>query len=79
MSKRLQVVLREADLERYERSAKAAGLTLSEWARQAMTEAERHYSSGNVEASLPPVDEDFVKDLEDIRRSVGPPVNKWPS
>jgi len=52
MSKRLQVVVGEADLERYERSAQAAGQTLSEWARQAMKVAERERSSGDVEAKL---------------------------
>jgi antitoxin (DNA-binding transcriptional repressor) of toxin-antitoxin stability system len=30
-------------------------------------------------ASLPPVDEDFAHDLEDIRKSIGPHVGKWPS
>jgi antitoxin (DNA-binding transcriptional repressor) of toxin-antitoxin stability system len=29
--------------------------------------------------NLPPVDEDFARDLEDIRRGIGPPVSKWPS
>jgi antitoxin (DNA-binding transcriptional repressor) of toxin-antitoxin stability system len=29
--------------------------------------------------NLPPVDEDFAGDLEDIRKGVGPPVSKWPS
>ena len=29
--------------------------------------------------SLPPVDDDFVRDLEDIRREVGPPASPWPS
>jgi prevent-host-death family protein len=29
--------------------------------------------------SLPPVDEDFVHDLEEIRRSVGPPRDPWAS
>jgi len=29
--------------------------------------------------SLPPVDDDFVRDLEDIRREVGPPTSPWPS
>lgn len=29
--------------------------------------------------SLPPVDEDFVRDLEEIRRSVGPPRDPWAS
>ena len=52
MSKRLQVVVREDDLQRYERSAHASGQTLSEWARQAMNAAERERSSGDVEAKL---------------------------
>jgi hypothetical protein len=52
MSKRLQVVVAEADLDRYERSAKASGQTLSEWARQALNVAERERSSGDVEAKL---------------------------
>jgi hypothetical protein len=52
MSKRLQVVVGEADLERYERSAQASGQTLSEWVRQAMNVAERERSSGDVEAKL---------------------------
>jgi antitoxin (DNA-binding transcriptional repressor) of toxin-antitoxin stability system len=30
-------------------------------------------------ASLPPVDENFVDDLEDIRREVGPPKSAWTS
>jgi hypothetical protein len=52
MSKRLQVVVKEDDLQRYERSAQASGQTLSEWARQAMSSAERRTSSGDVEAKL---------------------------
>jgi len=52
MSKRLQVVVADADLERYARTADAAGLTLSEWARQALRAAEREMSSGDVEAKL---------------------------
>jgi hypothetical protein len=52
MSRRLQVVVAEDDLERYERSAQAAGLTVSAWARQAMNAAERHTSNGDVEAKL---------------------------
>lgn len=46
------MVLAEADLERYERSAQASGQTLSEWVRQAMNVAERERSSGDVEAKL---------------------------
>ena len=46
------MVVAEADLERYERSAQAAGLTVSAWARQAMNVAERQWSSGDVERKL---------------------------
>jgi len=52
MSKRLQVVVGDADLERYARTADAAGLSLSEWARQALRAAEREMSSGDVETKL---------------------------
>ena len=52
MSKRLQVVVADEELERYTRTAEAAGLSMSEWARQALRAAEREYSSGDVEAKL---------------------------
>jgi hypothetical protein len=52
MSKRLQVVVRDDELERYARTADAAGVTLSEWVRQALRVAERERSSGDVEAKL---------------------------
>jgi hypothetical protein len=52
MSKRLQVVVADDELERYGRSADAAGMTMSEWARQALRAAERGTSSGDVEAKL---------------------------
>jgi hypothetical protein len=52
MSKRLQVVVKDEELERYGRIADAAGLSLSEWARQALRVAERGASSGDVEAKL---------------------------
>jgi hypothetical protein len=52
MSKRLQVVVRDDDMERYARTADAAGLTVSEWVRGALRAAERNQSSGNVEAKL---------------------------
>jgi hypothetical protein len=52
MSKRLQVVVGDDDLERYSRTAEAAGLSLSEWARQALRVAEREMSGGDVEARL---------------------------
>jgi hypothetical protein len=52
MSKRLQVVVEDADLDRYARTADAAGLSMSEWARQALRAAAREASSGDVEAKL---------------------------
>jgi hypothetical protein len=52
MSKRLQVVVADGDMERYTRSAQADGVTLSEWVRQALRVAEREKSTGDVEAKL---------------------------
>jgi hypothetical protein len=52
MSKRLQVVVADADLERYERTARAAGMTVSEWVRQALKASEWKASSGDVDAKL---------------------------
>jgi hypothetical protein len=52
MSKRLQVVVKDEELARYTRTADAAGLSLSEWARQALRTAAREFSSGDVEAKL---------------------------
>jgi hypothetical protein len=52
MSKRLQVVVGDEDLERYRRTAQAAGINVSEWARQALRVAQREASDGDVEAKL---------------------------
>jgi fatty acid-binding protein DegV len=52
MSKRLQVVIGDADLLGYERTARASGLSLSEWVRQALRVAQRESSDGDVEAKL---------------------------
>jgi hypothetical protein len=52
MSKRLQVVIRDADLERYTRTADAAGVSMSEWVRQALRVAEREASGGDVDTKL---------------------------
>jgi hypothetical protein len=48
----LQVVIGDADLERYRRTAQAQGVNISEWVRQALRVAERGRSSGDVEAKL---------------------------
>jgi hypothetical protein len=52
MSKRLQVVIGDADFERYRSQAQAQGVNISEWVRQALRVAERERSSGDVEAKL---------------------------
>jgi hypothetical protein len=52
MSKRLQVVIGDADFERYRSTAQAQGVNISEWVRQALRVAERERSSGDVEAKL---------------------------
>jgi hypothetical protein len=52
MSKRLQVVVGDADFERYRSQAQAQGVNISEWVRQALRVAEREHSSGDVEAKL---------------------------
>ena len=41
MSKRLQVVVSEAELRGFRRAAGGAGLTISEWVRQVLRSAER--------------------------------------
>ena len=50
MSKRLQVVVGEADFARYEETARSLGLTLSEWARQVLRSAAAEVSRGDVDA-----------------------------
>jgi hypothetical protein len=52
MSKRLQVVVHDAEFERYARSARARGLSISEWVRQVLGRAERDISDGDLDAKL---------------------------
>jgi len=52
MSKRLQVVCKDDELERYERVARALGISVSEWVRQSLRAAERDVSTGDVERKL---------------------------
>jgi len=52
MSKRLQVVVGDEELDRYARTAEAVGMTMSEWVRQSLRAAERQVSTGDVEAKL---------------------------
>ena len=52
MSKRLQIVVDDDEARRYELCAKAEGLTLSAWARQALRTAERELSVAVPERKL---------------------------
>jgi hypothetical protein len=52
MSKRLQVLLEEAELREVRAAARRHGLTVSEWARQALRDARRREPRGDVDAKL---------------------------
>lgn len=52
MSKRLQVVVGDDELDRYQAVAATSGLTVSAWVRQTLRAAERQISTGDVEAKL---------------------------
>lgn len=47
MSKRLQVVVDDSELARFQRAAESSGLTTSEWARQTLRRAERAVASSD--------------------------------
>ena len=70
----LNRVLAGEEIEIVRNGATVARLTPPERAR--LLSAERFRE---LIVSLPPVDDDFVTDLEDIRREVGPPTSAWPS
>lgn len=52
VSKRLQVVVTDAELRRFDDSAREHGLSLSEWVRQALRSAERETALGSADAKL---------------------------
>jgi hypothetical protein len=52
VSKRLQIVVDDDEARRFELCAKAGGLTLSSWARQALRAAEREVSVGDPDRRL---------------------------
>ncbi len=52
MSKRLQVVLRDAEYEELQRVAFARRMTLAEWVRQALDQARRKEPLGDAGAKL---------------------------
>ncbi|MGQ0623964.1 MAG: antitoxin [Sporichthyaceae bacterium] len=56
MSKRLQVVVGDEELDRFAAIAEQQGMTLSEWVRQILRAAERSRSTGDVERKLAAID-----------------------
>lgn len=52
MSKRLQVLLAEDELNRFRRMARNKGVTLAAWVRQALRQAEREEPIGDAERKL---------------------------
>jgi hypothetical protein len=77
VSKRLQIVVDDEDVRRFEQCARAEGLTLSSWARQALRAAEREVSVGDPGRKLAAIRAayqhgfpapDIATMLEDIER-----------
>jgi hypothetical protein len=64
VSKRLQVVVKEDELQRYEQVADALGMTVSEWVRRSLHEAERKVSTGDVERKLAAIREAVTIETE---------------
>jgi hypothetical protein len=52
MSTRLQVILTDDEAAALKDVARSEGVTVSEWVRRCLREAERRQSSGNVEQRL---------------------------
>ncbi|MBD0330655.1 MAG: antitoxin [Thermoleophilia bacterium] len=52
MSKRLQVLLDERELEDLRQAARRQGIPLSEWVRRALREARRREPGGDIETKL---------------------------
>jgi hypothetical protein len=52
MSKRLQVLVEEAELKEIQRAARAERLTVAEWVRQALRSARREVPSRDPERKL---------------------------
>lgn len=48
----MQVVVSEEEMERFRQAARALGLSLSEWVRQVLRDAESGVSSGDIGAKL---------------------------
>jgi antitoxin (DNA-binding transcriptional repressor) of toxin-antitoxin stability system len=61
----IEIVRNGKPIAELRRPSRPRGITADEW--DAMI------------ARLPPIDGDFARDVEEARRSLGPPVSKWPA
>ena len=52
MAKRLQVILQDPEYREIQRAARSRRMTLAEWVRQALHQAKRQESSGDVAKKL---------------------------
>lgn len=52
MSKRLQILVEESEFDDIHRAARESGMTMSEWARDALRRERRRVSSGDVATKL---------------------------
>ncbi len=85
MSKRLQVLLDDAEMRDLGEAARRQGMPVSEWVRRAIREARRHEPRGDLDSKLrairtaikhegPTADIDPM--LAEIERGYGPPVGE---
>lgn len=52
MAKRLQVILQDPDYREIQRAARSRRMSLAQWVREALTQARRKESTGDVEKKL---------------------------
>lgn len=83
MSKRLQVLLDEAEFRDLREVARRQGVPVSEWVRRTLREARRRESEGDLDSKLAAVraavrhelpTADIDEMLAEIERGYGPPV-----
>jgi hypothetical protein len=67
VAKRLQVILQEPEYREVQRAARARRMTIAEWVRQALIQARREESSGDVGKKLAAV-------RAAVKHNIGPAV-----
>lgn len=75
MSKRLQIVMADEEIEELRRSAEREGMSLSEWARQALRRAQRSQEGPTADDKMKAVERALAcdyptGDIEEILASI---------